>query len=267
MASNYSENAKIIHEILSKDELEAYFVNPHDPEHLVNIILHRVAKTIHDNPTFPFAYFDQKDLYQYCWFWSIEALKKGTYNYRQSLFGYLRILCERKIMNLRRDKQWCNDVSYQEACKKCEVRETCTRKITWRDTLKSPKCKVMEKALKRNSAKYNLSVHMDNDAPDSVDDTPRYEDIITQDILDFFDNKIPDKYREVFVKILNNEIEGIPKTTVIATRRWCWRILRNVDTELAARYKRIYYNDYQKELMVKIRKKQKQRAKRTQKCQ
>ena len=164
--NNYEKNAKIIHEICTKEELEVYFSNSdvrNDPNHIVNIVLTRIAETLHDNPFFSFASYTSDDIYQFCWEWCIENLQAGKYHSRTSLYGYLEVVCKNKIKKLRRDKQWRTDISDQNACRQCKHRDTCDRKVTYADLDTEPKCKVMKAALERNFAKHTLSVQADYD--------------------------------------------------------------------------------------------------------
>lgn len=229
--SNYEKNARIIHEVCSEEELESYFKDPNDAKHIVNVVLDRVAETLHDNPTLSFAHFDQEDIRQQCWLWSIETLMSGKYNCKTSLFGYLHKVCINKIFKLKRDKQWRSDISDQKQCKQCKHRETCSRKIQYSDLDHVPKCKVMAKALIRNSAKHALSTQADYDITEPESHTDQYEHVDLQCMTEFFENEIPDKYKPVFERILHEDIKGIPKHTVTAVRRWCWRIMRKLDPE------------------------------------
>ena len=257
MAGNYQKNARIIHEICTENELMQYLANPefkNDPDHIINVVLTRIAETLHDNPTLAFAHYESEDIYQLCWLWCIDTLKAGKYNYQSSLYGYLEKVCKNKIFKLKRDKQWRSDISDQKACRKCKYRKECNRKISYSDLEKIPKCKVMAAALERNNSKYALSVHADYDITEPVCHRGTHVAVELEDITEFFGENIPEKYKHVFHRFLQGNITGIPKNTVVAARRWCWRILRKLDEEQAEYYKRIYYNSYQRELMRRLRK-------------
>jgi hypothetical protein len=258
--SNYEKNAKIIHRICTREDLERYFNTPdvrNDPDHVVNVVLTRIAITLHDNPAFAFAGYTSDDIYQLCWQWCIENLQAGKYNFTTSLYGYLEKVCKNKIKKIRRDKQWRTDISDQNACRKCKHRNTCDRKVTYSDLDTIPKCKVMASALKRNHAKHALSVQADYDITEPVCNKNKHADIEVSDVAEFFGEQIPDKYKAVFTKMLQGCITGIPKNTIVAARRWCWKILRKVDGEQAKYFERVYYNSYQKEHRRKERAKQK----------
>ena len=253
-----------MHEICTEEELQLYFENTNNEGHIVNRVLHRIAKTLHDNPTFSFGSYDEEDIYQFCWLWCIETLMltkckktgvmKRRYNCKSSLYGYLDKVCKRRISKLKRDKQWRSDISDQKACRACKDRETCPRKIEYGNFDQIPRCEVMAKAIQRNSSKYALSVQADHDITEPVYHKDEYICVELEDITEFFGEQIPQKYKIVFQNILQGNTAGIPKNTLIAARRWCWRILRKMDIEQAAYYEKIYYNSYQKELMRKLRK-------------
>lgn len=136
MGGNYQKNAKIIHEICTKEELARYFDDPdvrNDQGHIVNVVLTRIAITLHDNPTLAFGSYTSDDIHQFCWEWCMENLRAGKYNSRTSLYGYLEKVCKNKVKKLRRDKQWRTDISDQNACRQCKHRDTCERKITYAD--------------------------------------------------------------------------------------------------------------------------------------
>ena len=192
----------------------------------------------------------------------MENLRAGKYNSQTSLYGYLEVVCKNKIKKLRRDKQWRTDISDQNACRKCKHRDTCDRKITYADLDEVPKCKVMESALKRNLAKHTLSVQADNDITEPMCHRNKHVDVELSEMLDFYEEEIPDKYKPVFNKILNENIKGIPKNTVTAVRRWCWRILKKLDPEKYGIPRKAglilkNYKEYQKEDRRKRRKKNK----------
>ena len=259
---NYERNAKIIHEICTQEALEQYFKNPNDPEHIVNVVLERVAKTLHDNPTLSFGSYDELDIYQFCWQWSMETLQAGKYNCQTSLFGYLHRVCVNKVFKLKRDKQWRSDISYQKACQKCKNRNICDRKIRYTDLdiintaneQNLPLCKIKIASLKRNSAKYALSIQMDYDITEPECNKKVETEVEINDITEFFGEQIPEKYKDIFFRLLNGQTTGIPKNTITAARRWCWRIMRRLDKEQIEYYEKIYYNSYQKDLMKKMRK-------------
>jgi len=266
MGRNYETNAKIIHEVCSEEELELYFKDPNDANHIVNVVLDRVAETLFSNPTLSFAYFEQEDIRQQCWMWSIETLRAGKYNCQTSLFGYLHKVCMNKIFKLKRDKQWRSDISDQKLCKQCEHRETCNRKLPQSDMDKVPRCEVMAKALVRNKAKHALSKQADYKITEPPCHRDQYEEVDLQCMSDFFENEIPDKYKPVFEKILNEDIKGIPKHTVTAVRRWCWRIMRKLDPEKYGIPRKTglilaNYKTYQKEDRRRRRKRNKAKGK------
>jgi hypothetical protein len=254
--NNYQKNAQIIHKICTREDLDLYLINPdvrNDQDHIVNVVLTRIAVTFHDNPSFAFASYTSEDIYQFCWEWCIENLSAGKYNCKTSLYGYLEKVCKNKIKKLRRDKQWRTDISDQNACRKCKHRETCDRKVTYADLDTVPKCKVMKAAIERNLAKHNLSVQIDQDITESVCHKNHHADVEIAELVEFFNEEIPDVYKPVLHRLLHGNITGIPKKTIITARRWCWRILRNVDIEKAEQFQKIYYNSFQKESRQKER--------------
>jgi len=247
---NYEKNSKIIHEICTKENLERYFSDPevrNDPSHIVNVVLTRIAETIHVNPTFAFASYTPDDIYQFCWEWCIENLRAGKYNSQTSLYGYLDIVCKNKIKKLWRDKQWRTDISDQKACRKCQHRETCDRKVTYADLETAPACPVKKAALERNHAKHTLSVQADYDITEPACHRNHHVDVEISELVEFFDEKLPDTYKPVLKRLLNGNITGIPKRTIVTARRWCWKVLREIDLEKAELFWRIYYNTFQKE--------------------
>lgn len=263
---NYEKNSLIINDVCTKSQLEQYFLNPNDPTHVVNIVLDRIAKTFQDNPTLAFSSYETDDIFQLCWQWSIEVLVAGKYNCRTSLFGYLHTVCRNKIFKLKRDKQWRGEISMQKTCKTCKHRHTCTHKITYTDLDNDPKCKVIAKALARNQSKHALSVQADYDItePEVGDTSTQSTDL--NSTIDLYREKMPEKYKWVLEKILDGNIKGISKHTIIATRRWCWKILKQSDpdqygTPRVSGLIKANYNTYQREDRRKRRKKNKQLGK------
>ena len=253
--SNYEINSKVIHVVCTKKEIKEYLRNP-DEEHIVGVIIGRVAITLHDNNTLPFSSHEQEDVLQMCWQRCLEILgsKKLKYNYKTPLFGYLHKACINWLLRLKRDTQWRNDIVYQKACKKCKHRDTCTRKVSYVDLDTPPTCKAKAAALIRNQSKHALSVQSDYNVTEPIDHRSGHQTVDLNDIVEFFGERIPEKYQYIFHKLLNGRLTGIPKNKLLATRRWCWKILKRLDMEQYEYYKRAYYNSYQRELMKKLRK-------------
>ena len=219
----------------------------------MNVVLTRIAATLHDNPTFAFASYTSEDIYQFCWRWCLENLSAGKYNCRTSLYGYLEMVCKNKIKRLRRDSQWRTDISDQKTCKQCKLRDTCNRKVTFADLDTVPKCAVMKKALERNHSKHTLSVQADYDITEPACHRDQHVDVEIADLIEFFGQEIPEVYKPVLDRLLLGNITGIPKKTIVTARRWCWRVLRGIDLEKAEQFQRIYYNVFQKESRRKER--------------
>lgn len=217
--SSYEQIGKVISKTFTQQQIEEFVNNPVETSEIYDII-EKATGLICNSNNYQFSYYEKEDIYQQCWMWTISILKAGKYSEKYSLFGYLYRVYKNKLSQLKRDKQWRYNVADQRACSKCRRRKVCDRRILISDLNDTPKCKVMTAALRRNNSKYLLSLQMDDEITDRVDNTIGD----TDEILEVFYKYLPDKYIDKFNSILENNTKGIKKKEIRSVRKYCFRI-------------------------------------------
>jgi hypothetical protein len=146
-------------------------------------------------PKFAFGYYDEDDLRQECFIWTIELLSKGRYDPTQSLDSYIYSHLFRRLINLKRNVFHRND----PPCKLCHANEPCMGRGQF--------CKKYLKWKKRNSNKANLIKPLDiTNVADEHEQTTRTNstveyDAFTKEIVDIIDRDLPVEMRMPFLQM------------------------------------------------------------------